>query len=122
MPSLNAIRRRFAQSCEFATVYVTEAHVTEEWPMGCADRCTRQPRSLDERRAVARRFAAEQALEWPLYVDAMDDAFENAYAAWPERLYVISADGTLLYKSGVGPFYFSPADLESWLAENTTTL
>jgi hypothetical protein len=46
------------------------------------------------------------------YVDDMDDAVMTAYAAWPERLYLIGQDGRVLYASGLGPWGFKPAELQ----------
>ena len=46
-----------------------------------------------------------------MVLDTMDDATEANYIADPDRLYVVGADGTIAWKSGLGPFYF---DVESW--------
>jgi len=49
-----------------------------------------QPRTLDARLALARRFAGEYGVTTPLLVDdPADEAFERAYAPWPLRLYVV---------------------------------
>ena len=53
-----------------------------------------------------------------MLVDEMDNAAEEAYAAWPERLYIIGTDGSVAYKGGVGPFGFKLDEVESWLEEN----
>ncbi len=37
------------------------------------------------------------------------------YAAWPERLYVVGTDGRIIYKGGMGPFYFDPDEVEEIL-------
>ena len=50
-----------------------------------------------------------------LVVDRFDDAVEQAYSGWPDRLYLIGVDGRILYGSCPGPFGFKPADLESAL-------
>ena len=36
----------------------------------------------------------------------------TAYAAWPERLYLIGVDGRVVYAGGRGPHGFSPAELK----------
>ena len=56
------------------------------------------------------------ALETPAVVDAMDDAVAKAYAAMPERLYLIGKDGRVAYKGGMGPFDFDTDELEEFLA------
>ena len=52
----------------------------------------------------------------PVLVDAMDDAVSEAFAAWPERLYV-AARGRLAYVGGPGPFEFDPDAAAGVLAE-----
>jgi hypothetical protein len=47
------------------------------------------------------------------YVDEMDDAVNNAYAAWPTRLYLIGLDGRVVYAGGMGPYDFKPAKLKA---------
>jgi hypothetical protein len=44
----------------------------------------------------------------PVLVDDMDDAVSNAFAAWPERIYVIGSDARIAYVGGPGPFEFDP--------------
>ena len=46
-----------------------------------------------------------------MVLDTMDDATEANYLAEPDRLYVVGADGNIVWKSGLGPFYF---DVETW--------
>lgn len=57
------------------------------------------------------------SLTAPLLLDGMDNAVDNAYGAWPERLYVIGQGGTVLYQGGKGPYGFDPEELERFLVE-----
>ena len=79
--------------------------------------CYRQPTTLPERVAIARDFVTRFDYNIPLIVDPMDDPAEEAYAGWPERLYVIDETGHVVYKGGVGPFGFKPEELEAWLEQ-----
>ena len=47
-------------------------------------------------------------LTLPVLVDRLDDAASNAFAAWPERIYVVDRDGRIAYVGGPGPFEFDP--------------
>ena len=38
-----------------------------------------------------------------------------AYAGWPDRLYVVGADGRIVYRGGPGPGGFRPQEVEEWL-------
>ena len=57
-------------------------------------------------------------LTMPSVIDADDNRVNQAYAAWPDRLYGIGADGKVAYKSGPGPMGFRVNDLEAWLRAN----
>lgn len=69
------------------------------------------PKTIEERRAVA--GECEIALQYGVhtYVDEMDDAVNRAYAAWPTRLYLVGLDGKVVYAGGLGPYDFKPAKL-----------
>jgi hypothetical protein len=71
------------------------------------------PKTIEERRAVA--GECETALEYGVrtYVDEMDDAVNKAYAAWPTRLYLVGLDGNVVYAGGLGPYDFRPAKLKT---------
>jgi hypothetical protein len=45
----------------------------------------------------------------------MDGRAEKAFAAWPERIYILGAGGRVLYKGGMGPFEFKPEEAEASL-------
>jgi type I thyroxine 5'-deiodinase len=64
----------------------------------------------------------KMALEIPALVDEMDDAVAAAYAAMPERLYLVGRDGRIAYQGGMGPMFFRPAEwaeaIESYLDQN----
>lgn len=115
---MSKIHQRFADRAEFLTIYIKEAHPEDEWqvePNLDQGVCYKQPTTLDQRVAIARDFIERFDYKIPLMVDPMDNPAELAYAAWPERLYVIDEAGVVAYKGGVGPFDFSPGELESWL-------
>jgi len=113
------MQQRFGEQADFLTVYIKEAHPEDEWQMDANEDqgvCYRQPRTLDERVAIARDFVQRFDYGLPLLVDSMENVAEEAFAAWPERLYVIE-DGRIAYKGGVGPRDFNPDELEKWLEQ-----
>lgn len=75
-----------------------------------------QHRTLDDRFAAAREGVRRLGLTMPVLVDGMDDAVSDAFAAWPERLYVAERGGRLAYVGGPGPFEFDPDEAEAVLA------
>ena len=52
----------------------------------------------------------------PLAIDSIQGEAEEAYGAWPERIYIIGTDGRIVYKGGMGPFGFHPDEAEKELA------
>jgi Iodothyronine deiodinase len=70
------------------------------------------PRSDEERAAVATTCAAELRLKMPMAVDGVDNAVASVYGGWPDRLYLIGADGRIAYRGAEGPFGFRVDELE----------
>lgn len=74
-----------------------------------------QPRELEERRELARECVERLGLTVPVLLDGMENRVGRAFNAWPERLYVISAEGRIAYQGGKGPYGFNPEELEAFL-------
>jgi hypothetical protein len=129
---LRELHQKYRDDVEFIVGYVKEAHPTDKWWLG-RSRTQRllhewsgnparldvvDPVTLEQRREVA---ASCQTNLFdgvvPLYVDAMDDAVSARYAGKPTRIYLIGKDGRVLYNPGIGPFGFSPDELEKTIAE-----
>jgi type I thyroxine 5'-deiodinase len=79
------------------------------------DVCYLQPRTLADRVAIANDFVKRFHYDVPIAVDDMANSAESAYAAWPERLYVVDENGKVAFKGGVGPFGYHPEEVEAWL-------
>lgn len=75
-----------------------------------------QPQTFAERREIASACALRLNFTIPTLIDAMDNAVNRAFNAWPERLYVLSPDGRVAYQGGRGPFEFDPEELARFLA------
>jgi thiol-disulfide isomerase/thioredoxin len=113
--NIEKLYRRYKDRATFVMVYVREAHPTDGWSMESNDRVgasLRQPRSYDERVAVARTCSVRLGLGFPTLVDTIDDAVGTRYSGMPSRLYLVDRQGNVAYKSGRGPFGFKPAELE----------
>lgn len=102
----------------FLAVYVREAHPSDEWQMQANESegvLFKQPTTLPQRCDVASRCCETLSITMPMVVDSMDNAVDEMYAGWPERLYVIGADGRIAYAGGRGPMGFKPQDVQRWL-------
>ncbi len=81
------------------------------------DVCYTQPKTLQQRIVIANDFTTRFKFPLPLGVDDMTNAADSAYAAWPERLYVLDESGRISYKGGNGPFKYDPKEVRAWLAQ-----
>lgn len=109
---------RYRDKAAFLGLYVREAHPTDGWRMASNDRAgiaVAQPKTKDEREAVARRCCHSLAMTIPLVVDEINDRVGHLYSGMPDRIYIIDADGRVAYKSGRGPFGFQPGEAEQAL-------
>lgn len=52
----------------------------------------------------------------PFVVDALDNKVGEAYAAWPDRLYIVGKDGKIAYKGAPGPAGFKAQEMADKLA------
>lgn len=100
--------RRGRNAATWKFIYIAEAHAMDEWPLrsGRFNRgrgaviVEEQPTSAAERCALAEKFAADflqgETGGVELLVDNPEtgDLFENAYAPWPLRLFLIK-DGKM---------------------------
>jgi len=109
----------YKNQADFLTVYVREAHPTDEWQMKSNvkdDVCYAQPKTLEQRVAIANDFIKRFQYPLPFGVDDMNNAANDAYAAWPERIYIIDESGHVAYRGGLGPFQYHPEQARAWLA------
>jgi hypothetical protein len=99
-------------------VYITEAHPGDEWQMDSnvkENLVFDQPKTFEERKALAKVLVERLKYRLPLAVDTLDNRAEKAFAAWPERIYILGAGGRVLYKGEMGPFGFHPEEAEKAL-------
>jgi type I thyroxine 5'-deiodinase len=78
--------------------------------------CYAQPKTLEQRVAIANDFTKRFKFPLPFGIDDMSNAANDAYAAWPERIYIIDESGHIAYRGGMGPFHYKPEEARAWLA------
>jgi hypothetical protein len=108
---------------DFLVVYISEAHpgsiVSVPKQGGGSELQIIPPTSnVEERLRNLRQFVEVVGLTIPSVIDGEDDAVKRAYAAWPDRIYVVGVDGKIAYKGAPGPTGFKVPDLAAWLREN----
>ena len=118
MPALNKLYRDYRDRVAFHVVYIQEAHPIDAWQVKdnlTDDVLVKSTQTADERENVAGVCVVKLGIEMPALIDDPDDHVEQAYTAWPDRLYVIDRDGRVAYKSDAGPFGFKPSSVEETL-------
>ena len=88
----------YKDKANFLMVYIEEAHPgTEEGVDVVA------PETIDERQELAELCTSSGKLSLPTVLDKLDNAVGIAYAAWPDRIYVLDSEGVVRYKTQPGP-------------------
>ena len=107
---------QYGKQVAFFVVYIQEAHSTDGWQIAINEQeevLFEQPKSSEEREAVAGACAINLKLSIPTLIDEMTNEVDRAYAALPDRLYLIDAEGRIAYRSEPGPMGFKPQELEA---------
>ena len=108
----------------FLTVYITEAHPSDIWQMqsNIKDQVVfASPKNEEERASIAGACVRKLGIKFPSVLDEFGNGTEKAYTGWPDRLYLIDANGRIAYKSKPGPFGFEPDQLGAALARTVGT-
>ena len=111
---LNEIYEKCHDRMDLFCVYIQEAHPEDGWqiPMNVTDEVVyKQPKTYEERAHVAEACVLRLNFKMPMLLDAIGNDIDAAYAALPERLYVIDPAGVIAYRSGPGPWGF---DVDGW--------
>jgi Iodothyronine deiodinase len=122
LAEIRKIRSEFSGKAEFLMVYIKEAHPEDEWQMDSnveGNVVFEQPKTFEARLDLAKTFVDRMDVDTPTLVDDIRNTAMACYAAWPERIYVIDRKGRIQFKGGVGPFYFEPDALRSYLKSMT---
>lgn len=112
---LNEIYDAYKDDVAFLVVYIQEAHPegdNQSQANYVDDVVYEQPVTEDDRAEIAQTCMLRLELRIPTVLDHMNNETDTAYAALPERLYVVDRDGKIAYRGEMGPSGFDP---EEWL-------
>lgn len=84
-------------------VYIREAHAADSTRARSGWSKVNDPVDLAERLKVAAACEAELETGIPVGVDGVADRAAKAYDAFPDRLYVVGADGMIAFAGEKGP-------------------
>ena len=101
-------------------VYIQESHPSDGWQIAVNktdDVVFSQPTTMDERAGIAEACSLKLDLSIPTLLDEMTNEVDEAYAALPDRMYVIDAEGRIAYRGDPGPMGFKPDEFDEALKE-----
>jgi type I thyroxine 5'-deiodinase len=96
-----------------------EAHPTDVWQTQSNIKenvLFRTPKNEEERAFVAGACVRKLGVKFPAVLDEFENPTEQAYTAWPDRIYLVDRNRRVVYKSKPGPFGFKPDQLATALA------
>ncbi len=109
---LSDLYRDYSDKIKFAVIYIREAHPKDGWVINGEKIQFNDPKTYEARCKVADECGMAMKHGIKTYVDKMDDKVMIAYAAHPERLYLIGKDGKVAYQGGLGPSGFKVDELK----------
>lgn len=114
---LKDVYAQFKEVADFVTVYIAEAHATDEWPISYPT-CTQAHKTLEDRIKAAATFVS--TYDWPLPVvpDRMDDDIQRTLGAWPFRMYIVQR-GRIVFQGQPEDYTYPVSHLASKLTELT---
>lgn len=118
-PVLNELARQYAARSGFLLVYIREAHSTDQWQSTINEREQIQltpAASAEQKHEYAAMCQRKLHLQFPSAVDGLDNQAEKAFAAWPSKVYVLSAAGKILFSSGLSEQEFDATALRKAIA------
>lgn len=92
---MNSLQDEFASQVDFLGVYISEAHASDEWPLG-VKYIYEQPKEMETRLSIANGFVNDFKFNLPMLVDTMENQFDSHFAAWPERFYIVKNNTLIL--------------------------
>jgi len=93
----------FNSVADFLTIYIMEAHASDEWPQGKRIKINQHKNLLDRFEAV-HKFQKENNFIIRMAIDNIDNSFCEKYSSWPEQYFIIHQNTTLLFKGEANQF------------------
>jgi len=117
MSDFNKLASDYAGCADFLSIYIEEMHASDSWKYeGNIE--IKSHRTLQDRVAAAT-LLQNRGLKSNLVCDVMTNESSNAYAAMPERLYVVH-NNKVVFVGGTGPHDYSVGEVRDFLERNYT--
>ena len=113
---LQQVFEKYRDRADFWWIYVREAHPTDGTRPSRSVKIA-QHQSLDDRKKAAGSCSKDLKLEIPQLIDDMKNTVATAYHGSPDRLFILSSDGTIAYRGDKGPKGFDVTEMEEALVK-----
>ena len=111
---LNEVYENFHDRADFWWIYTREAHASDSsWPSRSVK--IEQHKTFEDRKKAASSCTEGTKLAIPLLVDDMKNTVTDAYSGFPDRLFILSPDGTIAYRGEKGPRGFDVTEMKTAL-------
>jgi tetratricopeptide (TPR) repeat protein len=121
---LKRMAEQYHDRVDFRLVYISEAHANggaeSQWQSTINQKegiDLPAPGNLSEKQEHAALCLRKLTLPFGVVVDGMDAAAEQAYQAWPSRLYLVGRNGKVAFQTRLGELDFHADDLERAIRE-----
>lgn len=109
------LRDRYSQlGVQWLLVYICEAHAEDEWPIGAPVVAVNQHKTVEDRVEACRDCVEALGVQIPTVLDSIENEFNETYASWPLRFYLID-NGILEYIAMPQGGAYDMSELDRWL-------
>ncbi|CAL4168710.1 unnamed protein product [Meganyctiphanes norvegica] len=103
----------FSVLADFVVVYIAEAHPSDGWAINGNVQLPNH-KSMGERIFATQKMLSMRPQYCPVLMDLMHNECQTAFAAMPQRLYIVQ-DGVIVYKGAQGPTGYKINEVQDWL-------
>lgn len=118
--SLEKTYQDYKDRVDFYLIYLKEAHASDSRRPN-KNIIISQHTTLEERKKAASSCVADLKLSMPLLIDDMKNTVGDAFTGHPDRLFILSPDGTIAYRGDRGPFGFKVDEMKAALEKLLVT-
>jgi len=112
--SLEKTYQVYKDRADFYLIYIKEAHASEGARPSREVKIA-QHKNYAERLDAAAGCVADLKLSMPLLIDDMKNTVGDAFHGHPDRLFILSPDGTITYRGERGPWGFKVDEMRAAL-------
>jgi len=99
---------------QWVLVYICEAHAEDEWPIGAPVVAVNQHKTVEQRAKACADCLDALGAKLPTVLDSMENEFNDLYAAWPLRFYLID-NGVIEHIAMPTQGAYDMTEIDRWL-------